>query len=180
MNILLIRGKPTYTDMIVGIPTGLVSVAPMAQKRDHHVEILDLALEEDPDPILYGKLKERKWNLVGLSCMTAEFEGTEMTARKVKGFDQEIQVIFGGQHPTMVTEEVLSQPYCDFVCVGRGRKPLVTFWMCLLPLKTSLRFRALPGRMKVGKSGGIHLVLPSRMWMRFLCRSITFSTWIAM
>ena len=41
--------------MIVGIPIGLVYVAPMAQKRDHHVEILDLALEEDPDPILYGK-----------------------------------------------------------------------------------------------------------------------------
>ncbi len=122
MNILLIRGKPTYMDMIVGIPIGLVYVAPMAQKRDHHVEILDLVLEEDPDPILYGKLKERKWDLVGLSCMTAEFQGTEIAARKVKEFDRDIQVIFGGQHPTMVTEEVLSQPYCDFVCVGEGEE----------------------------------------------------------
>ncbi len=152
MNILLIRGKPTYTDMIVGIPTGLVSVAPMAQKRDHHVEILDLALEEDPDPILYGKLRERKWNLVGLSCMTAEFEGTEMTARKVKGFDREIQVIFGGQHPTIVTEEVLSQPYCDFVCVGEGEE---TFGHFLDVLASSRDLSQVQGLAWKDESGAI-------------------------
>ena len=122
MNILLIRAKPTFMDMIVGIPIGLVYIAPIAERRGHHVEILDLALEKDPDPCLYAKLKERKWDLVGLSCMTAEFEGTEIVARQVKAFDPAIKILFGGQHPTIVTDEVMAKEYCDLVCVGEGEE----------------------------------------------------------
>jgi radical SAM superfamily enzyme YgiQ (UPF0313 family) len=122
MNVLLVRGKPTFMDMIVGIPIGLVYVAPIAESRNHDVEILDLALEEDPDPALYAKLRERKWDLVGLSCMTAEFEGAEIAARKIREFDPGVRILFGGQHPTIVTEEVLSQPFCDYVCVGEGEE----------------------------------------------------------
>ena len=47
LNLLLVRGKPTFMDMIVGIPIGLVYVAPIAEQRGHHVEILDLALESE-------------------------------------------------------------------------------------------------------------------------------------
>lgn len=122
MNILLIRAKPTFMDMIVGIPIGLVYIAPMAERQGHHVEVLDLALERDPDPVLYAKLKERRWDLAGFSCMTAEFEGAEIAARKVKAFDPSIKTLFGGQHPTIVTEEVISQDFCDFVCVGEGEE----------------------------------------------------------
>ena len=120
LNILLIRAKPTFMDMIVGIPIGLVYVAPIAERRGDHVEVLDLALEDDPDPILRDKLKERNWDVAGFSCMTAEFEGTEIVARQVKAFDGGIKTIFGGQHPSMVTDEVLAEPYCDFVCMGEG------------------------------------------------------------
>ncbi|MGH9338198.1 MAG: B12-binding domain-containing radical SAM protein [Acidobacteriota bacterium] len=122
MNILLMRGKPTFMDMIVGIPIGLVYIAPIAEKKGHHVEVLDLALERDADPVLYAKLKERKWDLVGLGCMTAEFEGAEIAARKVKEYDPAIKVVFGGQHPTIVTDEVIANDYCDFICVGEGEE----------------------------------------------------------
>jgi len=110
-------------DMIVGIPIGLVYIAPIAERKGHHIEILDLALEEEnPEAVLTSKLLEKSWDLVGLSCMTAEYEGTEIVARQVKAFDPGIRIIFGGQHPTMVVEEVLAQPYCDFVCVGEGEE----------------------------------------------------------
>jgi anaerobic magnesium-protoporphyrin IX monomethyl ester cyclase len=127
MNILLIRGKPTFMDMIVGIPIGLAYIAPIAELKGHHVEILDLALEEDPDLLLRSKLKERPWQLAGFSCMTAEFEGAEIAARRVKEIVPDTRVIFGGQHPTMLTEEVLSQPYCDFVCIGEGEETFANF-----------------------------------------------------
>jgi anaerobic magnesium-protoporphyrin IX monomethyl ester cyclase len=127
MNILLIRAKPTFMDMIVGIPIGLVYVAPMAIRQGHQVEILDLALESDPAEVLETKLKERKWNLVGLSCMTPEFEGAEIAARQVKALDPSIAVMFGGQHPTIVAEQVIAQNYCDFVCVGEGEATFADF-----------------------------------------------------
>jgi anaerobic magnesium-protoporphyrin IX monomethyl ester cyclase len=122
MNILLIRAKPTFMDMIVGIPIGLVYIAPIAEKRGHHVEILDLALESDPHPVLVRKLEERKWDLAGLSCMTPEFEGAEIAARQIKQFDPALPIIFGGQHPTIVPEEAVSQDFCDFVCIGEGEE----------------------------------------------------------
>ncbi len=127
MNILLIRGKPTFMDMIVGIPIGLVYIAPIAQRRGHHVEILDLALESDPEPVLEAKLKERSWDLAGFTCMTAEFEGAEIAARQVKAFDPNIRTVFGGQHPTIVTEEVLAGDYCDYVCMGEGEETFAEF-----------------------------------------------------
>lgn len=127
MNILLIRGKPTFMDMIVGIPIGLVYIAPLAEKRGHYVEILDLALEEEPDAVLEGKLLERNWDLAGFSCMTAEYEGAEQAARVVKKLRPETRTIFGGQHPTITTREVLSQDYCDYICMGEGEETFNEF-----------------------------------------------------
>lgn len=157
MNILLIRAKPTFMDMILGIPIGLVYIAPIAERKGHHVEILDLALESDPNPPLYTKLKERKWDLVGLSCMTAEFEGTEIVARQVKAFDPDVNIVFGGQHPTIVTDEVMSNDYCDFICMGEGEE---TFGQLLDVLASDGDFSQVRGLAYKNGDGGTHKNLP--------------------
>ena len=122
MNILLIRGKPTFMDFIVGIPIGLAYIAPIAQRKGHHVEILDLALEEKPEAVLLAKLRERSWRMAGFSCMTAEWDGAANAARAVKKFDPSIVTIFGGQHPTIELPDVLSQDFVDVVCFGEGEE----------------------------------------------------------
>ena len=127
MNILLVRGKPTFMDMIVGIPIGLVYIAPIAQRKGHHTEVLDLALDPEWEAILDAKLAERQWHLAGFSSMTAEYEGAEAAARRIKQFDPSIQTIFGGQHPTILPDEVLANDYCDFVCVGEGEETFSEF-----------------------------------------------------
>ena len=127
MNILLVRGKLTFMDMIVGIPIGLVYLSPIAQRRGHHVEILDLALEQEAEKVLDAKLRERHWHIAGLGCMTAEFAGAEVAARQIKEFDPQVRIIFGGQHPTIVTDEVMALDYCDFVCMGEGEETFEEF-----------------------------------------------------
>ena len=114
-------------DMVVGIPIGLVYIAPIAEKKGHYVEVLDLALEKEPEPVLEQKLSERTWDLAGLSCMTAEFEGAETAARQVRSSDPKIKIIFGGQHPSIVPDEVLATDFCDFVCVGEGEETFGQF-----------------------------------------------------
>lgn len=127
MNILLIRAKPTFSDMILGIPIGLVHIAPVAESRGHHVEILDLALEADPDRVLARRLKERSWDLAGFSCMTAEFEGSELAARRIKDLDPCTKILFGGQHPSIVPGELVSQSFCDFAVIGEGEETFAHF-----------------------------------------------------
>lgn len=127
LNILLIRAKPTFMDMIVGIPIGLAYIAPIAMRNGHHVEILDLALEDDPDAALHARLGQRHWDVAGFSCMTAEFQGSEETARKIKERFPDMPIIFGGQHPTILPDDVVSQGYCDFVCMGEGEDTFEEF-----------------------------------------------------
>ncbi|GAB4250076.1 MAG: radical SAM protein [Acidobacteriota bacterium] len=157
MNILLVRGKPTFMDFIVGIPIGLAYIAPMARRLGHHVEILDLALEEKPEPILAAKLRERRWDLAGLSCMTAEWEGAIRTARQIKEYAPELPIVFGGQHPTIEYEEVLRQPFADFVCLGEGE---ATFSEMLEALATGGRLEEIPGLAFKNRDGEIRRSRP--------------------
>jgi radical SAM superfamily enzyme YgiQ (UPF0313 family) len=123
MRVLLVRAKPHFMDMILGIPIGLAMVGAMAERLNHEVEILDLALEkkqETADQRLQAKLKEKKWDLVGLTAMTVEYEGASRVARLVHEFDPKIPIVIGGQHATIKVEEVLSQGFCDIVVKGEG------------------------------------------------------------
>lgn len=127
MNILLVRAKPTFMDMILGIPIGLAMVGAVIDRlKRHHVEILDLALEpstEAAEKKLRERLTgERRYDLVGLTCMTVEYEPSCAAARIVKSIDPAIKVVFGGQHPTIQTEEVCRNDFCDFVVVGEGEE----------------------------------------------------------
>lgn len=110
-------------DMVIGIPIGLTMVGAMAERLNHEVEILDLALEKNEraaDERLETRLREKKYDLVGLTAMTVEYESAVRAAQRVKQFDPSIPVVFGGQHATIKAEEVLSQGFCDYVVKGEG------------------------------------------------------------
>lgn len=107
-------------DFIIGIPIGLAYIAPIAERKGHYVEILDLALEKDPDQVLKRKIGERRWDVAGFTCMTAEWEGACHAGDQLKKWSRETLTVFGGQHPTILTEDVLSESFVDFVCLGEG------------------------------------------------------------
>lgn len=107
-------------DFIIGIPIGLAYIAPIAERKGHYVEILDLALEKDPDQVLKRKIGERRWDVAGFTCMTAEWEGACHAGDQLKKLSRETLTVFGGQHPTILTEDVLSESFVDFVCLGEG------------------------------------------------------------
>ncbi|MBZ5554140.1 MAG: B12-binding domain-containing radical SAM protein [Acidobacteriia bacterium] len=123
MKILLLRAKPDFMDMVIGIPIGLTMVGAMAERLNHKVEILDLALEKTQDAAdrrLQSLLQTKKFDLVGLTAMTVEYEAAARAARMVKQSDPAVPVVFGGQHATIKVTEVLSQDFCDFVVKGEG------------------------------------------------------------
>lgn len=59
-------------------------------------------------------------SIVGISCVTGNYGSAINVAKLVKKIDPNIPVVMGGFHPTIVTEEVLSNKDVDIVVRGEG------------------------------------------------------------
>src|SRR5437016_4549204 len=125
LKILLVRAKPDFMDMILGIPIGLTMIGAVAEKSGHEVEILDLALEpsvEAADRRLRSRLREQAYDLAGLSCMTVEYPGACKAAHTIRELQPSCRIVFGGQHPTIQPNEVAAQSFCDLVVIGEAEE----------------------------------------------------------
>jgi radical SAM superfamily enzyme YgiQ (UPF0313 family) len=120
LNILLIRPKSTYADVVAGIPIGIALLGAVAEIKGHYVRILDIGLEPDPEASLQRVLGERRYDLAGLSCMSVEFLGGVETSRRIRELSPGTHIIFGGQHPTIMPEQVMKVDSIDSICIGEG------------------------------------------------------------
>jgi anaerobic magnesium-protoporphyrin IX monomethyl ester cyclase len=120
LNILLIRPKSVYGDVVAGIPIGITILAAVAEQRGHHVSILDLGLEPDPAQSVRAAFGKSRYDIAGLSCMSVEFFGGVETARLIRSLSPDTHIIFGGQHPTIMPEQVLELECIDSICLGEG------------------------------------------------------------
>jgi anaerobic magnesium-protoporphyrin IX monomethyl ester cyclase len=98
----------------------LASLAGMALKHGHSVQILDLSISSDPFFDLLDKLKKYKPDTVGVTFTTSLFQEAKEVAKRVKEFDQNIKIIAGGAHPSIFPEEVVEKCNFDIVVYGEG------------------------------------------------------------
>ena len=95
LNILLIRPKSVYTDVVAGIPIGVAMLAAVAENRGHRVRILDMGLEKDHDRCLREAFDSSTYEIAGLSCMSVEFLGGLETAKSIRKLSPQTHIIFG-------------------------------------------------------------------------------------
>jgi radical SAM superfamily enzyme YgiQ (UPF0313 family) len=120
LNILLIRPKSTYADVVAGIPIGITLLGAVAENLGHKVRVLDVGLERDPSAALKQELSSLRYDVAGLSCMSVEFLGGVQTAEEIRKLSPRTHVIFGGQHPTIMPEQVMKVDCIDSICIGEG------------------------------------------------------------
>ncbi len=120
LNILLIRPKSVYADVVAGIPIGPALLASVAEAKGHRVRILDAGLEKDPGAALRKSCATDHYDVAGVSCMSVEFLGGLDTARVLREISPATHIIFGGQHPTIMPERVMQSECVDSVCLGEG------------------------------------------------------------
>jgi anaerobic magnesium-protoporphyrin IX monomethyl ester cyclase len=95
------------------------------------VDIIDEQIHpiEDNDlPYILNSLEEPR--IIGLSVLTLNCGRAYELARKIKEIDRRTLVVFGGIHPTVAADEVLSRGEMDVVVRGEGEetfKELVQF-----------------------------------------------------
>jgi anaerobic magnesium-protoporphyrin IX monomethyl ester cyclase len=127
LNVLLIRPKSNYSDVVAGIPIGITLLAAVAEKRGHNVRILDLGLEKNADGCISTALHSSEYDIAGLSCMSFEFLAGIETAELIRRISPCTHIIFGGHHPTNLPEQVMQVHSIDSVCIGEGEDTWTEF-----------------------------------------------------
>lgn len=69
------------------------------------------------------KIEEISPDLIGFSVYTANYQWALSLAKKVKKVSK-APVIFGGIHPTLSPETVISQEAVDIICIGEGEEAI--------------------------------------------------------
>jgi anaerobic magnesium-protoporphyrin IX monomethyl ester cyclase len=108
----------------IGPPHSVMAIATLPYKSGYKVRIIDQRIEHNWREILKGEL-DTKPLLVGISSMTGNQikSGLEI-ASFVRNHNDDIPIVWGGFHPSLLPEQTLENDYVDIVCVGEGEYTL--------------------------------------------------------
>ncbi len=81
----------------------------------------------DTDKFLLNQLKTFQPDVAAFSVTTYDFLWALKKARLIKKYNPDISIIFGGCHPTLCPEAVITKPEVDALCIGEGELPLLMF-----------------------------------------------------
>ncbi|MCK9614350.1 MAG: B12-binding domain-containing radical SAM protein [Candidatus Omnitrophica bacterium] len=101
------------------VPLGLGSLAAYLMEKKYSVKIID----EEVERLTVKKIKKLTQNsrqLFGISCMTPTASRGYELADLIKSTYPDSTIVFGGIHPTVLPEEVLSNKSIDLVVKGEA------------------------------------------------------------
>jgi len=131
MSILLINppraiGKGNIWGKIDPIlpPLGLAYIASYLEQQGHKACILDLQAEPMDAPQLKSYIRKISPEFIGIGSTTVEIESALSLARLARESLPGAKIVLGGVHPSVMPDEVLSNPQVDFVVRGEGEQTL--------------------------------------------------------
>ena len=121
MKIVLVR--PNYDSHIITPPLGIGYLSSYLNRNGVSAVIIDgLRDHLSPEDLLKKILMERP-DAVGITCLTSFYNEAVDLSLKLK--KENLKVIFGGVHPTILPRETLADSQCDFVILGEGESALL-------------------------------------------------------
>ncbi len=101
-------------------PLGLACIASYLESKGKAVHILDMQAERTNYPEFRLLLKKINPDFIGISSTTVEIETALDIAGLAKAVLPGAKIVLGGAHPSVMSQEVLSNPEVDFVVRGEG------------------------------------------------------------
>ncbi|MFH1442216.1 MAG: radical SAM protein [Candidatus Omnitrophota bacterium] len=118
-KVLLINPPDSSLGRTTDAPLGLMYIAAVLREKKIQVHILDAFL--DGWNSVLPKLKEYQPDIVGIACQTYARLAAIKTAKMIKDNFDNIAIILGGHHPTLMGHQLLDNyPFIDMVCMGEG------------------------------------------------------------
>ena len=148
MKVLLVANPMTVMgfDRMVRLPNlGLNSIAANIDKRMFEVKIVDLVLAgKNPREYYKNLLVDYQPDIVGLSCMSFQYQEALALARLTKMYNKNSTVVIGGYHPTVDYETILESKDMDVIDFLVRNEGEVTFDRLTKALKSGDDLRTIP------------------------------------
>ena len=128
MNVVLIQ--PSDSDKAM-IHLGLAYVAAALERRGDRVKVIDAGLLDGAETKIAKLIEESNPDVVGITAQTPYYGKALSISRLVKRLNPRCPVVFGGAHPSILTEETLEEPSIDIVVRGEGDVTVGELLACL-------------------------------------------------
>jgi anaerobic magnesium-protoporphyrin IX monomethyl ester cyclase len=100
---------------------GIAYVASSLRAAGHEIDMLDGKLAHLTVEDIVARVRERRPDLVGITCMTVEYPRAVDIARRIKHDRAEVPIVVGGAHVNAVGRQALEEGEAfDYACVGEG------------------------------------------------------------
>lgn len=111
------------------VPVGIGSLLAVARREGISANFIDEQFEDDmvAKAAKFAAEMDKPY-IFGFSVLTIAFKNAIDIATRLKKIYPDSVVIFGGIHPTSMSEEVLAYPCVDIVVRGEGEKTLVELY----------------------------------------------------
>ncbi|MCK4829547.1 cobalamin-dependent protein [bacterium] len=131
-KVLLCNPKPAYLSIKKGVlPLSLLAISTLLDMDGYKIIIINYDDENKKEKLLHNCEDSI---CVGITSMTGYQikDGLNM-ARLIKDHNPNARIVFGGWHPTILSEQTLKNPYVDIVVKGQGER---TFYNLVKALGT--------------------------------------------
>lgn len=128
-DVLLIN--PYKFDYEKGVPIGIATIASCLQKYGIKTYLLDMNLNKINNKSLLFLIKKTKPLIIGIGTITCQVNEAYRLGRLIKKSIPEVTLVYGGVHPTFVTEEAFKECMADFVVTGEGEQTLLELFKTL-------------------------------------------------
>jgi len=102
---------------------GLGILAALAEQRGDTVTVVEMPYQTDAQTV--EQIVAAKPDVVAFSCWTGNQRLLAKICRSLRGRLPRARIIWGGHHPTLFPEQVLTHCEVDFVIAGEGELPFV-------------------------------------------------------
>lgn len=102
------------------VHTGLCTLSAVCKKKGFtDIDIIDVRMLQNWHEFR-DKIIESKPDIVGITMMSPDYDYASKCIDLVKNINSKIRTVVGGMHPTVMTNEVISNNKIDYIIVGEG------------------------------------------------------------
>lgn len=115
---------PPYAGKLLGPPLGLLSLAGSLRDAGYNPVVIDGALDTDYEATIAREIRQAL--CFGVSLLTGPMIRDAIEAsRLVRGLRPDLPIVFGGWHPSLLSQQTIREDYVDIVVRHQGEQTLV-------------------------------------------------------